>query len=66
MFLKFEGGDQSALAQGGDVVFAGVAIFLMSPCNRSRFKTRLICPPFFGSSDFLMGERAEGRGEKSF
>ena len=47
MFLKFEGGDQSALAQGGDVVFAGVAIFLMSPCNRSRFKTRLICPPFF-------------------
>ena len=27
MFLEFEGGDQSPLAQGGDVVFVGVADF---------------------------------------
>ena len=28
MFLEFEGGDEGALAQGGDVVFVGVSDFL--------------------------------------
>ncbi len=47
MFLEFEGGDEGALAQGGDVVFVGVADFLDESVEAQPFQDPADLSAFF-------------------